>query len=135
MPMLIWLIINLVHRNWRVVVRSGLIMLGGFMILTLPVLIYFGVNGAFDNLWEVYFKVNLFNYNGDIEGLTQSEKIANHFKGLLRSFFTGAYFIIVFLWGLDCSVIDMVFDWVFCGLSVLLHSFVRVCYYWRYLYG
>ena len=134
-PMLMWLIINLVHRNWRVVVRSGLIMLGGFMILTLPVLIYFGVNGALDNLWEVYFKVNLFNYNGDIEGLSQSEKIANNFKSLLRSFCTGAYFIIVFLWGLICFTIcnwRQKSGWLF--LIAVLSTWFLIGFFVGYLY-
>ena len=59
-PMLVWLVVNLVRRNFVVALCSGLVMLGGVLIITLPIVIYFAAVGGLDDLWQVYFCVNLF---------------------------------------------------------------------------
>ena len=96
-PMLIWLIMNLVRRDWKTVSRSGLIMLGGLLIVTLPIIIYFGVNGAVGDLFEVYFKVN-FSYSGNIYGLTESQlrvqQILRVFSPLFLSPYVGIFLLL-----------------------------------------
>ena len=100
MPMLIWLVINLVHRNFLVIVRTGLIMLAGVLLVTLPVLIYFGVNGALGELWQTYFQLNLGSYSGNYSGLTETEMIARRWKNALWIFTLGAYFMFAFVLGI-----------------------------------
>jgi len=140
-PMLIWLVVNLVRRNFIPTLCSGLLMLGGFLLVSLPIVIYFISCHAFDDLWEVYFKVNLFNYNGDIVGLTQQEKTIERYKALLHSFYLGAYFILLFLWGIICFTIKCwkKGGWLFL-LAVLttwgmVGCFVGYLYYYIPLYA
>lgn len=39
----------------------------GFVVVSLPVFVYFGVNNALDSLWESYFYNNIFNYITHVE--------------------------------------------------------------------
>lgn len=64
-----WLVINLVKRQYKDTVFSLLYMVLGFAISCLPVVIYFGVTHAFDELWNCYFYINLFKYNDNLSFL------------------------------------------------------------------
>ena len=103
-PFLIWLIVNLIERKFLALVRSGLMMLGGLAIITLPIFIYFAVHGALDDLWRVYFMINIGGYNGDIQ-VGNTIKSDTPGENFVHSLFIGGYFIIFMLWGLICFVI------------------------------
>ena len=106
MPMLIWLVINLVHRNFLVILRTGLIMLAGVLLVTLPVLIYFAVNGALDALWEVYFQINIGTYNGDVKGLSESKLQMRSWLNSVSILFISPYFFVFFVWGIVCFAVQ-----------------------------
>ncbi|MCM1404237.1 MAG: glycosyltransferase family 39 protein [Prevotella sp.] len=99
-PLLIWLIINLVHRNFTQILRSGLIMGGGILLVTIPVLIGFAAVGALNDLWTVYFQLNLNSYSGSTETAT-----VNPWHNFLQSFFLGDWFMIFFIWGVICFAV------------------------------
>ena len=105
-PMLIWLIMNLVRRDWKTVSRSGLIMLGGLMIVTLPIIIYFGVNGALDDLWQMYFQLNMGSYTGNYMGLNETELYIRKWKNALFPFGMGGFFITTLILGIICFAIN-----------------------------
>jgi len=105
-PMLIWLIINLVRHRIKEVLKSGLIMLGGLLIITIPVITYFATFGALDDLWNCYFKINLCNYTGDVVGMSQAEIVTTRLKNILKPIFMGAYFILFMLWGMICFAVQ-----------------------------
>lgn len=58
-----WLILNLIKKRVAESFKSIGFMLIGFVIMTLPVAIYFAANHAFGDLWTCYFYDNLFVYN------------------------------------------------------------------------
>lgn len=99
-PMLIWLVINLVHRNFAQIFRSGLIMLGGILLVTIPVLIAFGVAGALNDLCAVYFQLNISAYSGDTENFA-----ASPWRRLGDSFLLGTYFMLLMVWGTVCFAV------------------------------
>ena len=59
------------HRQWKALGKDVLYFLIGFVLVSLPVFIYFGAYGALDSLWEAYFYNNIFNYyaNTEYQGL------------------------------------------------------------------
>ena len=105
-PMLIWLIVNLVHRKFWEILRAGLIMLGGVLIVTAPIIIWFAAAGALDDLFTVYFLLNITRYSGDTVGLTSGEAVWRALKNILNVFWIGAYFILFFVWGVVCFAIQ-----------------------------
>ena len=62
--MLVWLIKSLIKRRFKNVLQNLLMMLAGFVLVTIPIMIYFLANRAFSDLYNVYFYDNLFTYNG-----------------------------------------------------------------------
>ena len=135
-PMLIWLIMNLVRRNWTGVLCSGLFMMLGFMLVTLPILIYFMTFQALDDLWEVYFKINIFSYNGNTnDDLTAHAKIIGRLTSIFKPFFVGVYFVMFLLWGIICFVIKHwrhKSGWLF--LIAVLTTWGLVGFFVGYLY-
>lgn len=103
-PLLIWLVVNLVERQWRVVIRSCLIMLGGFLLVTVPVIISFAAFGALDDLWRVYFVINITHYDGNVQH-GDVEQTYTPWGNLLRSSMLGGYYLIFMIWGLICFAI------------------------------
>ncbi len=100
-PLLIWLMTNLVKRRLVSIMRGGLIMLGGLLLVTLPIIIYFGIVGALGDLFNVYFVINIGKYDGSC-----GDSIHNPWENLSNSWSIGLYFAIVIVWGLLCFVID-----------------------------
>ncbi len=95
-PLLIWVIINL--RQLKTVMRSVLVMLGGLLIVTVPIMIYFTAVGALDDLFKVYFWNNLSHYNGDY--LTGSGvSISNPWQNFVISWQIGVFYIMALVWG------------------------------------
>lgn len=99
-PMLIWLIVNLVRRQFGQILRAGFIMLGGIMLVTLPIVIGFAVVGGLDDLLAVYFKLNMTRYSGD------TTDVLKPWRNSLYIFFVGAYALIFLLWGMICFAVQ-----------------------------
>ena len=134
-PMLIWLFSNLLRRNFKQLILSCLIMLGGLLVITLPILIYFLANGALGNLFEVYFKLNLGSYSGDYSGLTEQQMFVRKWKNALQVFGLGAYFIVFFFVGIVCFVVQnwkQKSGWIL--LVVVLTTWIMVGFFCGFKY-
>ncbi len=57
------------------------IIAAGVAVASLPILIYFAVNGALDDLWTVYFYDNLFLYSQVEDEATGASRMLNNLKG------------------------------------------------------
>ncbi|MGM9552080.1 MAG: hypothetical protein ACI3XA_07475 [Clostridia bacterium] len=69
--------------------------IAGFLIVSLPVFVYFMVNGALKDLWEVYFYDNIFLY-GDEASL--GEKLKNvHTRVLNMTYYNNALVIPIYV--------------------------------------
>lgn len=55
------------NRALKALFRSIGGLFSGFMIITVPVLLYYAVNNALDDLFNVYFINNIFSYNSNYE--------------------------------------------------------------------
>lgn len=60
--LLVWFVFSLVKKNFKQMFSLIAFMAIGFFAVTILIIIYFLVNGAFKDLWEVYFYNNLFLY-------------------------------------------------------------------------
>lgn len=66
--MFIYLVIECIrNRDLKVLLKTTGGLIAGFMIITVPVLLYFAVNNALDDLFNVYFINNIFSYNSNYE--------------------------------------------------------------------
>lgn len=54
--------------DYGAVVKAVVSVIAGVMVASVPVLLYFGLNHALDDLWQVYFIDNLFVYSKDGAG-------------------------------------------------------------------
>ena len=114
-PLIIWLVLCIKEHDFLRIVQNGLLMLGGFLIVTLPIIICFAALGALDDLWQVYFMANISTYgNGNYAADYRSP-----WSNFAYSFFIGEYFIIMLIWGLVCFAIH---NWKKRGGVLLLIS-------------
>ncbi|MDR2465458.1 MAG: hypothetical protein LBD38_04185, partial [Streptococcaceae bacterium] len=58
----------IVKKEFLLLVKTVLAGLSGFLIITLPILLYFWTKNALWNLFHVYFSVNLSSYSGNTKG-------------------------------------------------------------------
>lgn len=78
---LIWLIIE---KQWKKIIDTILFVVLGVVVISLPILTYFLINGAIGDLFEVYFYDNMFLYSS----LTNSPINPNNetgIKGIITS--------------------------------------------------
>ena len=61
-PIFIWIIINLQKKKYQILIKSLILFLGGFLIITIPILLFYGLNNALDDLWFAYFIFNTTAY-------------------------------------------------------------------------
>lgn len=98
---LLVLIFELKDKNYKRLLAGIGVFFAAFAVVSLPVFVYFGVNGAFAELWEVYFYDNLFVYTtgteGDIVGIFK--KIFTPLWLFIRSIFYGLTFYIFIIPG------------------------------------
>jgi hypothetical protein len=59
------------NKNWNYIRNMVLFIGAGVLTITLPVLLYFLVNGALYDLWDTYFYTNLFKYTSSEYNLDQ----------------------------------------------------------------
>ena len=89
-----YLIYTIVTKQIRKLFLSALLFLTGFILVSLPVLIYFAVNNALSDLFTVYFYNNLFVYSGVTSAnKTILSRILNGFGHVYR-FNYGLLFIV-----------------------------------------
>lgn len=113
-PMLIWLILNLRKQNYRHIFSTLGFMLIGVMIVTLPMIIFYGINHACDNLFRIYFLVNLTAYSNNI----------NFFDNWYQFFTIGTLVLILILWGVASFTIRHYHDST--GLYLLIAFIVSL---------
>ncbi len=56
------LLIGIINKDVKYILKNGLFFVLGALMGTIPVMLYFGVNKAIPDLWEVYFYTMLFKY-------------------------------------------------------------------------
>ncbi len=105
-PMVIWVVLNFMRHQFKLVLLNGLIMLGGIALITLPVLLYFIFVDGLSSLWEVYFLTNIFCYTGDIKGLTEKQLNAAKWGNIINVFLISPLFLLLYILGLVCFVIQ-----------------------------
>lgn len=95
------LIFELRDKNYKHLLAGIGVFFGALLVASVPVFIYFGVNGAFGDLWEVYFYDNLFVYTSGTDGAIVGffKKIGRALWVFIRSFFYGLSFYILILPG------------------------------------
>lgn len=52
------------YKSYSLLLKDVLFFLIGFVVVSIPVFVYFGINNALGTLFEVYFYNNIFNYIG-----------------------------------------------------------------------
>lgn len=104
-PMLIWFVVNLSQRKFNEIMRAGLIMIVGIAVISIPILIGFAAVGALDDLFMVYFQLNMTRYSADVVGLTEVERFIRPWTNLLKSFLIGIFFFITLCWGVICFAV------------------------------
>jgi len=69
-------------RNWKQLATAILCICAGVLFVSLPVLLYFKINGAVDSLMQVYFYDNIFKYvpEENVSGLTGA--VLGYLKGI-----------------------------------------------------
>lgn len=68
-PMIIWLILSIRRQQFRTVIINALCMLAGVLIITAPILLFYALYHAVDDLCYAYFYINLTAY-GTTDPLT-----------------------------------------------------------------
>ncbi len=61
-PLIIWFFISLRRRQYRILFLNLLFICLGALTITTPILIFYGINNALDDLFYVYFYINLTAY-------------------------------------------------------------------------
>lgn len=61
-PMIIWLILSLRRRQIKTLILNALWMIAGLLIITAPILIFYALHHALDDLIYCYFYINLTAY-------------------------------------------------------------------------
>lgn len=61
-PMLIWLVLSLLKKKYLKIFESLLLMMTGLIIVTVPIIYFYGLNHALDDLWFAYFIFNTTAY-------------------------------------------------------------------------
>ena len=142
-PMVIWLILNLREHQYRTIVTNLLLMLAGILLITLPIVIFYIIHHALDDLFRVYFLVNLTAYNTipSLNILTDFWKLKAYIDLLLSNFgmfFTiGAFILFLIIWGVVRFTIRHwreITGWLvliaFCvNLGLLVYFYKGVYYY------
>lgn len=104
-PLLIWFVVSLIERRFKNLVKNGLLMLGGFALVSLPIIVWFVAVGAWNDLWQVYFVINLTNYSGDVQNGLYVKHV-NPWVNLRQSFSLGKCFCLMVVLGLLCFVVQ-----------------------------
>jgi len=61
-PMIIWLVISFCQKRPKNLIINLLFLMLGYLIITLPVLLFYLLNNAIDDLFNVYFIINITQY-------------------------------------------------------------------------
>ena len=61
-PMMIWFILSLRRRQYRTLLINALCIIAGVLIITAPILLFYALHHAIDDLFYVYFYINLTAY-------------------------------------------------------------------------
>lgn len=87
----------LARKDFRSFFKALLYVLAGVGIASVPVLIYFGLNHAITDLWQVYFIDNLFVYSSESSGLLATVK--NVVSGMQPLLYLNRTFVLLMFLG------------------------------------
>lgn len=95
---LAFVIIYIRKKRYADILYTAVLMIGGILLVSLPVLFYFARHNAFDALYEVYFYDNIFLYDDNGMSIPVMSKVINMIIGIyyiLRNDYF-AFFAILF---------------------------------------
>ena len=78
------------NRDWKYLLKCVVFVLLGVAVISLPVLIYFAVNGAIEDLFRVYFYDNMFLYSDSSQGESFFSKIYGVFLNTAKGIYYAA---------------------------------------------
>ena len=82
-------IVSIKHKDFKKLWSLVWRFLAGFVLISVPILVYFLINNALSDLWEAYFRVNLFLYHETTApGLAGIPVIKNFFIPAACTYFT-----------------------------------------------
>ena len=128
-PMMIWFILSLRRRQYRTLLINILCIIAGVLIITAPILLFYALHHAIDDLFYVYFYINLTAY-----GTTEPHIILLS----LGSFFTiGPVVLFFMLFGVIMFSIKhwrersgwLLLIAFLVNLALLIYSSKRIIYY------
>ena len=100
-PMLIWFIISLRRRQYRALIMNILCMIAGILLISAPVLAFYAVHNALDDLFYVYFYVNLTAYGAPLTIIVFNTKLF---------FSTGPIFLFLIFYTIIITAINLKLD-------------------------
>jgi len=112
-PMIIWLIISIRRRQFKTILFNALCMIAGVLIVSVPILLFYALHHAIDDLFYVYFYINLTAY-----GSTTPIMILSSF-GLV--FAIGPVVLFLILWGVIRFAVK---NWKEISGKILLTAFL-----------
>lgn len=104
-PLIIWFFVHAKERDLWIILRTGLIMLGGVLIVTIPVIIGFAAVGALDDLFAVYIQVNINAYDGNVQNGNNNVHTITPWRSFRESLSIGVYYIIMLIFGVACFAV------------------------------
>lgn len=114
------------ERNIKEIFISILFILVGFIIISIPVIIYFLMNNALIDLYNVYFYDNLFLYTSDVGNSLVSKLIYGINKGYINIRTFNEINMILIIIGLIYSYYSFQKEEILLIISMLLFSFTFV---------
>lgn len=102
-PMLIWLIINIKTKKYKTLIGNLFYMIIGFIIITCPIILFFLINHAFSDLFNVYFIFNLTVYN-DFSILSRINLITANMSNF---FCIGPVLLFLFFWTIGYLIFNL----------------------------
>ena len=91
-PIIIWFIISLYRRQFHNVFINILCMVAGILIITAPILLFFAIYKAIDDLFYVYLFINLSSYD--------TTSMQNILSSFMLFFEIGPTILFFILWGI-----------------------------------
>ena len=101
MPLILWFCICLFEHKIVWVVRTGVVMICGFALVTIPIVVWFAMTGALKNLFDIYFILNIFTYSRTIQYSSNTFTVAGDICDRLRdSCSLGHFYFVIQVFGM-----------------------------------
>lgn len=129
-PMIIWFVLSIRRRQYRTLLLNLIFMIIGFLIITAPILLFYILHHALDDLFYTYFYINLTAY-GTTSILTALSSFRIFFK-------IGPVLIVLILYGVVCFSVQhwkertgwLLLIAFLVNFTLLIYSSKKIAYYY-----